>query len=314
MGRRTNESWIAQEASRHQHRVGGPRYVFGILTAVGLLVLFYAVQAAPQTSAAGNKADSSSPPHAQTTPRRPPQAKTQKEYSSYNAAYALSGGAAVEKAADNFAVQYPDSELRVYLYSKAMHEYQNENNPGKLLAMAEKVLALDPDNSIALVLTASVLADSLSDTDLDREQKIAEIKNKSTHALETVDTAFVPPPGATPEQIDAYKITLRSMAHSALGIMELKSGADAAAEEDLQAGASLNKTEPDPYIWYHLALAQDHQKKYVEALASINQALPHTSTNPELERLARGERERLLKLTATPAVPQKPITKANSPQ
>jgi tetratricopeptide (TPR) repeat protein len=171
--------------------------------------------------------------------------------------------------------------------------------------MAEKVLALDPDNSIALVLTASVLADSLSDTDLDREQKIAEIKNKSTHALETVDTAFVPPPGATQEKIDAYKSTLRSMAHSALGIMELKSGADADAEKDLQASAGLNKTEPDPYIWYHLALAQDHQKKYVEALASINQALQHTSTNPELERLARGERERLLKLAATPAVPQK---------
>src|SRR5260370_27282950 len=81
---------------------------------------FYAVQAAPQTSAAGNKADSSSPPQPQATPRRPPQAKTQKEYSAYNAAYALSGGAAVEKAADNFAAQYPDSELRGDLYSKTM--------------------------------------------------------------------------------------------------------------------------------------------------------------------------------------------------
>ncbi|HTD22396.1 MAG TPA: hypothetical protein VK738_07065 [Terriglobales bacterium] len=309
MGRHTNEPWIAQEACRHQQRVGRPRYIFGILTAVVVLVLFYAAQAAPQTSAAGNKPGSSSPPQPQATPRRPPQARTQKEYSDYNAAHAVNGGPAAEKAADDFAAEHPDSELRVYLYSKAMHEYQNENNPGKLLAIAEKVLALDPDNSIALVLTASVLADSLSDTDLDREQKIAEIKNKSTHALETVDTAFVPPQGATPEQIDAYKSTLRSMAHSALGIMELKSGADAAAEKDLQAAADLNKTEPDPYVWYHLALAQDHQKKYVEALASINQALQHTSTNPELERLARGERERLLKLTATPAVPQKPITK-----
>jgi len=220
----------------------------------------------------------------------------------------------VEKAAGDFAAEYPNSELRAYLYSKAMHEYQNENNAGKILSAGEKVLALDPDNSIALVLIATVLADSLSDTDLDRDQKIAEIKKNSTHALQTVDTAFVPPPGATPEQIDAYKNTLRSMAHSALGIMELKSSADAVAEQDLQAAANLNKTQPDPYVWYHLALAQDHQKKYVEALASVNQALQHTSTNPDLERLAQGERERLLKLAATPAVPQKPITKANSPQ
>ena len=267
-------------------------------------MFFYAAPAAPQTS----------PSQPQATPGRPPQAKTQKEYSDYNVAYALSGGAAVEKAADNFAAEHPDSELRVYLYSKAMHEYQNENNAGKLLATGEKVLTLDPDNSIALVLTATVLADSLSDTDLDRDQKIAEIRKNSSHALQTVDTAFVSPPSATPEQIDAYKNTLRSMAHSALGIMELKSSADAVAEEDLQAAANLNKTQPDPYVWYHLALAQDHQKKYVEALASVNQALQHTSTNPDLERLAQGERERLLKLAATPAVPQKPVTKTSSPQ
>ncbi|HTC94058.1 MAG TPA: hypothetical protein VK699_11435 [Terriglobales bacterium] len=293
---------IPQEASRHRHQL--ERSIFCFLAAVFSIVFFYAAPAAPQTS----------PSQAQATPRRPLQAKTQKEYSDYNAAYTLSGGAAVEKAADTFAAEYPNSELRVYLYSKAMHEYQNENNPGKMLATGKKILALDPDNSIALVLTATVLADSLSDTDLDRDQKIAEIRKNSTHALETIDTAFAPPPRATPEQIDAYKNTLRSMAHSALGIMELKNSADAVAEQDLQAAANLNKLQPDPYICYHLALAQDHQKKYVEALASVNEALQHTSTNPDLERLAQGERERLLKLTAAPAVPQKPVPKVSSPQ
>src|SRR5437867_8151803 len=112
----------------------------------------------------------------QSAGKRPPQAKTQQEFSDYNMAYAINGGVAMEKAASDFAAKYPQSELRSYLYSKAMHDYQSENNPGKMLAMGEKVLALDPDNSIALVLTATVLADSLSDADQDREQKIAEIK------------------------------------------------------------------------------------------------------------------------------------------
>jgi len=257
----------------------------------------------------------------QSQPKRPPQAKTQQEYKDYNTAYALSGGPAVEKAADDFAAKYPQSELRAYLYSKAMHDYQNDNNPGKMLAMGEKVLALDPDNSIALVLTATVLADSLSDADQDREQKIAEIKKNSDHALQTVDSSFTPPPNATPEQIAAYKSTLQSMAHSALGIMELKTGNDAAAEKDLRTAADLNKTQPDPYIWYHLALAQDHlatasadkdqqQKKYIEALASVNQALQYTASNPDLGRLAQGERDRLQKLasmsTSTPGGTGKP--------
>lgn len=251
--------------------------------------------------------------------KRPPQAKTQQEYKDYNADYALSGGATFEKAANDFAAKYPQSELREYLYSKAMHEYQNENNSGKMLAMGEKVLALDADNSIALVLTATVLADSLSDADQDRDQKIAEIKKNSQHALETVDSSFSPPANATPEQIAAYKTTLQSMAHSALGIMELKTGEDASAEKNLRTAADLNKTQPDPYIWYHLALAQDHlatattdkqqqQKKYVEALASVNQALQYTASNPDLGRLAQGERERLQKLASvsTPVSGGKP--------
>src|SRR5260370_29705327 len=137
---------------------------------------------------------------ATTAPRTsPPQAKTQKEFADYNAAYATTGGAAVEKGADNFAATYPQSELRSYLYAKAMHDYQNENNPDKMLAMGNKVLALDPDNSIALVLTATVLADSLADSDKDRAQKITTIQKNATHALDTVDTSFTPPQTATPE-------------------------------------------------------------------------------------------------------------------
>src|SRR5579859_4213132 len=108
-----------------------------------------------------------------------PQAKTQAEYNDYTHACALSGGAVLEKSAFEYAAKYPASELSGYLYSKAMHEYQNENNPGKVLAMGEKVLELDPDNPIALVLTATVLSDSLSDGDSDRAKKSAEIRRNS---------------------------------------------------------------------------------------------------------------------------------------
>jgi len=269
-----------------------------------LAVLIVVNMAAPQTG-----------PAPQSQPgRRSPQAKTQQEYKDYNADYALSGGAVVEKAADEFAARYPQSELREYLYSKAMHEYQSENNPDKMLAMGEKVLALDPDNSIALVLTATVLADNLSDSDQNRDAKIAEIKKNARRALETVDTGFTPPPNATPQQIEAYKNTLQSMAHSALGIMELKMADDTGAEKDLRTAADLSKTQPDSYVWYHLALAQDHlatnagdeirkRKKYAEALASVNQAIQFIGTNAELGRLAQGERERLLKLANSPPPP-----------
>src|SRR5262249_41816355 len=46
-----------------------------------------------------------------------PEAKTRQERDDFNRAYALTGGAACETAANTFAVRYPDSELRRYLYS-----------------------------------------------------------------------------------------------------------------------------------------------------------------------------------------------------
>ena len=234
---------------------------------------------------------------AQPAGKHVPQAKTHPEFNDYNAAYALTGGAAAEKASDEFAAKYPDSELKVYLYQKAMHEYQNENNPANMLSVGEKVLQLDPDNSIALVLTATVLADSLNDADADRQAKIARARKNATHALETVDSGYVAPANATAEQVTAYKSTLQSMAHSALGIVALKTGDDATAENELKLSTNLNQSQPDPYLWYHLALAQDHQKKYPEALASINHALQVIGTNADLGELAKGEQKRLLTLT-----------------
>ncbi len=226
------------------------------------------------------------------TGRKVPEAKTRQEFNDYTTAYAVSGGAQMEKAADDFSAKYPASELKAFLYAKALHEYQNENNPAKMLAVGRKVLQLDPENTIALVLTATVLADGL-DTKNPDPQKITEIRKDAGHALETVDSSFAPPANATPEQITAYKKTLQSMAHSALGITALKTGEDQAAEQQLQSAADLNVTQPDPYIWYHLALAQDHQEKYPEALVSINRALQYAG-NSDLADLVRNERKRLL--------------------
>ena len=237
---------------------------------------------------------------------RRPQAKTKQERDDFSRAYALTGGAASETAANTFAVKYPDSELRRYLYSSAMLQYQHENNPEKMLAMGEKVLMLDQDNPLALVLTATALADDLGDHDRDRERKIGTIKRNATRAIQSAETGYTP----VSDSAVLYKTTLQSMAYSALGIMKLKTGDDAGAEKDLKVAADLRKVKPDPYVWYHLALAQDHRKKYKAALNSVDEALQLSSSNPELQKLAEAEHERLAGLTggprngAAPAGPQ----------
>jgi len=287
--------------------------------AVGSALALAQLAGAPQASRAAELAQPSTAPSGLATiqgqPARPtPHAKTQQEYEDYNAAYGTNGGQAAEKAASDFDAKYPDSELRGYLYSKAMHEYQMENNSGKMLAMSTKVLALDPDNSVALVLTATILADSLRDDDIDRQEKISQIRKFGHHALETVDASFVPPAGASPQQIGAYKNTVRSMAFAAIGMMELKNKDDAGAEKDLKSAADLNSIQPDPLVWYHLALAQHGQKKYSEALASIDRALQNTGSNPDLAALARDEKELLLKATKPSPASMEPPPPGKTPE
>jgi tetratricopeptide (TPR) repeat protein len=262
---------------------------------LGIVLCFSAGLAAQQPAANPGKS-------AQPAGKHVPQAKTKAEFADYNAAYAVAGGSATEKAAEDFAAKHPDSELKSFLYSKAMHEYQTENNKVKIQAMGEKVLQLDPDNPIALVLTATVMADTLADTDTDRSAKVAAIKKNSEHVLQTINSDFAPGANISPEQLAAYKKTLQAMAYSALGIVALKSGDDAGAEKELKTAADTNLSQPDPYVWYHLALAQDHQKKYAEAMISVNQAVQYAASDPDLAALAQGELARLRTLNqVTPA-------------
>ena len=73
---------------------------------------------APQNTQAGQPAGQAAPA---PTGKRPPQAKTQPEFDAYKTAAALTDPAAQEKAADDFAAKFADSELRAVLYKSAMH-------------------------------------------------------------------------------------------------------------------------------------------------------------------------------------------------
>jgi tetratricopeptide (TPR) repeat protein len=238
-----------------------------------------------------------------------PQAKTKEEFADYTAANSVTGGATAEKAAHHFEQKHPQSELRVYLYSKVLHEYLTENNSGKVLEMGQKVLTLDASNAIALVLTATALADGMNEGDKDRDKKSEMIRDYCARA-QLVLAGGYSPPGATPEQVSAYLGMMQSMNHSALGILELKLGHDTEAEKELRTASEVRNAQPDPYVWYHLALALDHQKKYPEALTAVNSALKFVGPNADLEKLALGERDRLSKL-AGPAAATAPAKVPN---
>lgn len=271
-----------------------------------------ATQSGQTTPAAGQ----TTPAAGQTTPaaspqgKRPPQAKTQPEFEAYKAAAALTDPAAKEKAADDFATKFPDSELRMVLYEAAMNGYQGANNADKMLEMARKVLSYDPDQPEALVGVAQVLAERTHDTDLDRAERLDEAKKDAQRALVTVETDIPAP--SRPEdapRIETYKKFLRSEAYSILGALEYNAKDWAGAETDLRKSIDALPEQPDSVAVLRLSLALDQQKKYVEALKYANQAVALTQEATGAGKAAREEKDRLTQLNSGTAPGQNPTPK-----
>jgi tetratricopeptide (TPR) repeat protein len=235
--------------------------------------------------------------------KRPPQAKTQPEFDAYKVAAALTDPVAQEKAADDFAAKFPDSELRSVLYKSAMHGYQQSNNAEKMMDTAKKVLSYDPDDPEALLGVAQVLAERTRDTDLDKDQRLAEAKKDAERALQTVETD-IPTAGQPPDRIEAYKGFLRSEAYAILGTISFNAKAWPDAEANLRKSIDAFPQQVDPIAVFRLAVALDMQNKIPEALKYANQAVDLTKEETAAGKAARAEKDRLTKLNVGSAPAQ----------
>jgi tetratricopeptide (TPR) repeat protein len=250
-----------------------------------------------------NKPAAQTAPAAQTPAapqgKRMPQAKTQAEFEAYNTDRQIADPAALEKAADDFATKFPDSELRVMLYKAAMQKYQQANNGDKMMEMARKALTYDADDPEALLGVAQVLAEELHDTDLDKDQKTAEAKKDAERALVTIDTD-IPTVGYPPDQLAQFKSYLRSEAYVVLGTLSFKLNNWADAETNLRKSIEVFPQQPDTVAVFRLAVALDMQNKIPEAMKYADQAVDLTKDRPDsgVGKAARDEKDRLTKLNS----------------
>ena len=281
--------------------------------AVVVAVLGMCVGSFGQAKPAAQSAPAAGQAAAAPQGKRSPAAKTQPEFDAYKAATALTMRqrlqelsvkpnltdqekqematlrqnieltevpATMEKAADDFAAKFPDSELRVVLFKLAMQKYQGANNADKMTEMAQKALALDPDDPEALVAVAQVLAERTRDTDLDKDQKLAEAKKNAERALVTIDTD-VPTAGYPPEKIAQFKGFLRSEAYAVLGTIASNAKNWPDAETNLRKSIEAFPEQVDSVAVLRLAVALDMQNKVPDALKYANQAVDLTKDRPD---------------------------------
>ena len=264
--------------------------------------------------------------------KRQPQAKTQPEFEAYKSALAIGQQqrlqelqrnaaptdadkqemtklrqeieaaeqpATLEKAADDFAAKFPDSELRVVLFKAAMQRYGGTSNSDKMLELGQKALALDPDDPEALLGVAQVLTERTKDTALDKDQRLAEAKKDAERALVTVDTD-VPTTGYAPERVEQFKRFIRSEAYAILGTLASNAENYPEAETNLKKSIEAMPENVDPVAVLRLAIALDKQNKTSDALKYADQAVELTKDHPDgpAGKAARAEQDRLKALSS----------------
>lgn len=234
------------------------------------------------------------------------QAKSQEELKAYQDAFALTDAAQSEKAANDFATKFPASELRVSLYMRAMNLYAQANNTEKVIITGRQAIAVDPGNPVPLVQVATALAETTRDSDLDREQRLAEASKDAQAAIDNLDTGLLVPPNADPARVEAAKHGILTMAYDTLGMVNMDRGDYAAATTNLQKALDESKANPEAVIYLRLSVAQDKLQQYQQALDSANKAIQYSPAGSTAMTLAKQQQERLQKLINAGSATPKP--------
>jgi tetratricopeptide (TPR) repeat protein len=279
--------------------------------------------AQPQTlGGAPNQSPSGAPSASSNNPQTPsstagghklPQAKTQDEFKAYQDAASKTDPAQMEAAANAFAAKYPNSDLKAAVYIRAMNLYGQANNSEKVIETGRKAIAADPTNPVPLVQVGSALVEGTRDTDMDRDQRLAEAAKDAQAAIDNIGGLLVPP-NAPPDRVAAVKASILTMAYDTLGMVNLNKKDYATAEQQFLKAVDASKAQPEAVVYLRLSVAQDQLKQYPEALESANKAAQYAPPGSAAQNLAKQQQARLQKLIAgsPPAVPSSiaPVTPA----
>jgi tetratricopeptide (TPR) repeat protein len=259
-----------------------------------------AAQPSGQGAQPAQGAQGAQPGQAAQAPPPGPQAKSKDEYEAFMQIQQAPDAATAENLAINFEAKYPQSQLKSMAYNLAMRKYQEGNNVDKVLLTGRKAISFDPDDVQALLLVSGALANTTHDTDIDKDEKLAELKKDATHAIELLNAGALTKLGANQEQNNAAL----ALAYSAMGTMDSHLHNWTAAEPNLRKATELSP-DSDAVVWLNLALALDNQQKYPDALNAANKAVQLASAPgyEEVLKTAQGEQARLKQLSGSATTP-----------
>jgi tetratricopeptide (TPR) repeat protein len=259
---------------------------------VVVLCLLSAAFPQTQTGGAATTAD--------VTARPALTAQTQEEFEAYQRAANEPVLARADAAAQDFAIRFPESDLRAALFQALMLKHQVANDAPGALADAERVLLIDPQNVVALVTSANILAERTPPGKPDSSQRLDQALRFAQRAIANIEAGFVSPPRASADEAARYRATLLSIAHAAAANVYLLQTNYVAAEKEFATAVAL--VPANALALYRLAVAQHQQKRYGEALENVNKAIVAANEAHDLLLVQRAKQEQstLAKAVAHP--------------
>jgi hypothetical protein len=267
---------------------------------------------ATQPQQVGGKQTQPPQPPAVPAGKRQPQAKTKEEFDAYSTLIQLTDAAAMEKASDEFVAKFPDSELKGAVYQRTMALYQSTGNDEKTVDMGHKAIAYNPDDPAVLVSMAELIAGRTRETDLDKDDRLAEATKYANHALETV-TDYPAPPTMPADQVAKIKDEMRGSAYSALGMAAFTNKKYADSIANFNKSIDVTKDNPDPTVFLRLTIAYDKAGQYSDGLEMAKKTLALPGVSAQITQLATNEKNRLEKLAKT-SIPTVKTPAETSPQ
>jgi tetratricopeptide (TPR) repeat protein len=183
----------------------------------------------------------------------------------FNGAYQATDPAKRAGMLVQFAQEFPDSPYADQAMGVAAASYRQTQNTGKMLEVANGLLAKDPNNIGMLLL----LADYYGEKGEQLDKAEAEAKKAST-----LLNAAKKPEGLTDEQWQQQSSLQKGLALSSLGQVNIQKKNNAAAVENLKAAAPLLKADANSYArnQYRLGYALLNLKKVPEAKQAFTEA------------------------------------------
>ena len=167
------------------------------------------------------------------------------------------------KLGEQFVAKYPKSKYTEQIYSRLMQDYVDKQQFDKMYDVADKALALNPDNVTVLVVVGWVIPHIYNPDDPDAEKRLNQAEAYEKHALEVL-SKLAKPANLTDEQFAKAKESALSQAHSGLGLVYYRRQNFADSVTELQAGEKI-AAAPDATDFYVMGVELQNLKQFGEA-------------------------------------------------